>query len=206
MLLRLSFKQGLSSMWNENFQIWKLGLERAEKPEIKLPTFVGSWRKQRNSKNIPKNYWLRESLWLYGSQHTVENYIKEIGIPNHLTCLLRNLDVSQEVTGRTGHGTTDWFKIGKGVRHGYILLPCLFNLLCRVHYVKCQAGWITSWNQDFQENINNLRYADDTTLVAERQEELKSLLMRVKEETEKAGFPKIRKLRSWYPVPSLHGK
>ena len=110
--------------------------------------------------------------------------LQEVGIPDHLTWLLRNLKAGQEATVRTGHGTTDWFQIGKGVRQGCILSPCLFNLY---------AENIT-WNSGLDEaeagikisgrNINNLRYADDTTLMAES-EELKSLLMKVKEESEK---------------------
>ena len=93
---------------------------------------------------------------------------KEIGIPDHLTCLLRNLYADQEATVKTGHRTTDWFQIGKGVHQGCILSPCLFNL-CRVHHEKRWAGRSTSWNQ----------YADDTTLMAESEEELKSLMMKV---------------------------
>ena len=111
-----------------------------------------------------------------------------MGIPDHLTCLLRNLYAGQEATFRTRHGTTDWFQIGKGVRQGCILSLCLFNL--HAEYImrnarldKAQAGIKIA-----RRNINNLRYADDTTLMAEREEELKSLLMKVKEEGEKAGL------------------
>src|SRR5574337_1426950 len=99
-------------------------------------------------------------------------------LPDHLPCLLRNLYVGQEATVRTGHGTTGWFKIGKGVRQGCILSPCLFNL-CRVHHEKCWAGRNTSWIKIAGRNINNLRYADDATLMAESEEELKSLLMKI---------------------------
>ena len=130
-----------------------------------------------------------------------------MGIPDHLTCLLRNLYTDQEATVRTGHGTTDWFQIGKGVRQGCILSPCLFNLYAE--YIMRNAGL-----EDTQagikiagRNINNLRYADDTTLKADSKEELKSLLMKLKEESEKAGLElNIQKQRSWHPVPSLHGK
>ena len=107
-------------------------------------------------------------------------------IPDHLTCLLRNLYASQEATLRTGHGTTDWFQIGKEVRQGCVLSPCLFNLYAE--YMVRNAGL-----EEAQAGIkiagriiNNLRYADDTTLMAESEEELKSLLMKVKEESEKA--------------------
>ena len=114
--------------------------------------------------------------------------LKEMGIPDHLTCLLRNLYAGQEATVRTGHGTTDWFQIGKGVRQGCILSPCLFNLYAE-HIMRnagldeAQAGIKIA-----RRNINNLRYADDTTLMAESKEELKSILMKVKEESEKGGL------------------
>ena len=114
--------------------------------------------------------------------------LKEMGIPDHLTCLLRNLYADQEATVRTGHGTTDWLQIGKGVRQGCILSPCLFHF-----YTECimrnagleetQAGIKIA-----RRNINNLRYADDTTVMAESEEALKSLLMKVKEESEKVGL------------------
>ena len=108
-----------------------------------------------------------------------------MGIPEHLTCLLRNLYAGQEVTVRTGHGTTDWFQIGKGVCQGCIVSPCLFNIYAEyimrnVGLEEAQAGIkITG------KNINNLKYANDTTLMAESKEELKSLLVKVKEESEK---------------------
>ena len=113
--------------------------------------------------------------------------LKEMGIPDHLTHLLRNLYAGQEVTVRTGHGTTDWLQIGKGVHQGCILSPCLFNLYAE--YIMRNAGLEeTQAGIKFsRRNINNLRYADDTTLMAESEEELKSLLMKVKEENEKVG-------------------
>ena len=113
---------------------------------------------------------------------------KDMGIPDHLTCLLRNLYAGQEETVRTRHGTTDWFQIRKGVCQGCILSPCLFNLYAE--YImqnavldEAQAGIKTT-----ERNINNLRYADDTTLMAESEEELKSLLMKIKEESETVGL------------------
>ena len=110
-------------------------------------------------------------------------FLKEMGIPDHLTRLLRNLYASQEATVRTGHGTTDWFQIGKGVRQGWILSPCLFNYIMRnAGLEETQAGIKIAGR-----NINNLRYADDTTLMAESEEELKSLLKKVKEDSEKVG-------------------
>ena len=115
--------------------------------------------------------------------------LQEMGIPDHLTCLLRNLYAGQEATVRTGHGTTDWFQLGKGVRQGCILLPCLFNL--NTEYIKRNAGLeeAQAGIKIVGRNINNLRYADDTTLMAESEEELtKEHLMKVKEESEKVGL------------------
>ena len=111
-----------------------------------------------------------------------------MGIPDHLTCLLRNLYAGQEATVRTGHGTTDWFPIGKGVSQGYILSPCFFNFYAE--YIMRNAGLEEAHAviKISGRNINNLRYADDTTLMAESEEELKSLLMKVKEESEKGGL------------------
>ena len=111
-----------------------------------------------------------------------------MGIPNHLTCLFRNLYAGQEVTVRTGHGTTDWLQIGKEVCQGYMLSSCLFNFYAE--YIMRNAGLDESQAgiNIARRNINNLRYADDTTLIAESEEELKSLLMKVKEESEKVGL------------------
>ena len=108
-----------------------------------------------------------------------------MGIPGHLTCLLRNLYSGQETTVRTGHGTTDWFQIGKGVRQGCILSPCLFNLYAE--YIIRNAGLeeAQAGIKIARRNINNLRYADDTTFMAESKEELKSLLMKVKRRVKK---------------------
>ena len=114
--------------------------------------------------------------------------LKDMGISYHLTCLLRNLYAGQEATVRIGRGTTDWFQIGKGVRQGCISSPCLFNLYAE--YIMRNAGLeeAQAGIKIAGRNINNLRYADDTTLMAEREEELKSLLMKVKEESEKVGL------------------
>ena len=114
--------------------------------------------------------------------------LKEMGIPDHLTCLMKNLYVGQEATVRTGHGTTDCFQIGKGVRQGCILSPCLFNL--HAEYIMRNAGLeeAQAGIKTVRRNMNNLRYADDTTLMAESEEELKSLLMILKEESEKVGL------------------
>ena len=163
--------------------MFKLDLEKAEEPEIKLPTSAGSSKKQESArKYLFLLYWLCQTLCV--DHNKLWKILQEMGIPNQLTCLLRNLCAGQEATVRTGHGTTDWFQIGKGVHQGCILSPCLFNLY--VEYIirnagldETQAGIKISWR-----NINNLRYADDTTLMAESEEELKSLLMKVKEERE----------------------
>ena len=130
-------------------------------------------------------------------------------IPDHLTCLLRNQYAGQEATVRTGHGTTDWFQIGKGAHQGCVLSPCLFNLYA--DYIMRNAGLeeAQAGIKIARRNINNLRYADDTTFMAESEEELKSLLMKVKEESGKSWLKvgsTFRKRRSWHLVPSLHGK
>ena len=133
--------------------------------------------------------------------------LKEMGIPDHLTCLLRKLYADQEATLRTGRGTTDWFQIGKGVRQACILSPCLFNLYAE--YIMRNAGLeeAQAGIKIAGRSINNLRYADDTTLIAESEEELKSLLMKRKRRVKKLSYNSIfKKLRSWHLVPSLHGK
>ena len=114
--------------------------------------------------------------------------LKEMGIPDHLTCLLRNLYVGQEATVRTGHATTDWFQIGKGVRQGCILSPRLFNLYAENIMRNAGLEEAQARIKIARRNINNLRYADDTILMAESEEELKNLLMKVKEESEKVGL------------------
>ena len=111
--------------------------------------------------------------------------LKEMGIPDHLTCLSRNLYAGQEATVRTGHGTTDWFQIGKGVCQGCILSPCLFNLYAEYIMRNAALDEAQAGIKTVGRNIKNLRYAGDTTLMAESKEELKSLLMKVKEENEK---------------------
>ena len=165
--------------------MFKLVLEKAEEPEIKVPTSVGSSKKQENTRKtstsasliMPKPL----TVWI-----TINcGKFLEMGIPNHLTCLLRNLYSGQEVTLRTGHGTTDWFQIRKGVCQGCILSPCLFNMYAK--YIMRNTGLVEAQARIkiARRNTNNLKYADDTTLMAES-EELKSLLMKVKEESEKA--------------------
>ena len=166
--------------------MFKLDLEKAEEPEIKLLTSAESQKKQENSrKNIYFcfNDYAKAFVWIT----TNWKILKDMRIPDHLTCLLRNLYAGQEATVRIGHGTTDWFQIRKGVFQGCILSPCLFNLYAE--YVMRNAG-LDETQAGFKiagRNINNLRYVDDTTLMAESEEELKSLMMKVKEESEKVG-------------------
>ena len=131
--------------------------------------------------------------------------LKEMGIPDHLTCLLRNLYAGQEATVRTGCGTTDWFQIGKGVHQGCILSPCLFNFYAEYIMWNARLDETQARIKIAGRNISYLRYADDTSLMAESEEVLKSLLMKVKEENEKAGL-KTKKWTSWRPLPTLHGK
>ena len=124
----------------------------------------------------------------YVDHNKLWKILKGVSIPENLTCLLRNLYAGKEVTVRTGHGTTDWFQIGKGVRQGCILSPCLFNL--HAEYIMRNSGLeeAQAGIKIAGRNINNFRYADDTTLVAESEEKLKSLLMKVTEESEKVGL------------------
>ena len=130
-----------------------------------------------------------------------------MGISENLTCFLRNLYAGQEATVRTGHETTDWFQIRIGVCQSCMLSPCSFNLYAE--YIMRNAGLdeAQAGIKIAGRNINNHRYADDTTLMAESKEELNSLLMKVKEESEKSGLKlNIQKTKSWHLVPSLHGK
>ena len=128
-----------------------------------------------------------------------------MGIPDHLTFLLRNLYAGQEATVRTGHGTTDWFQIGKGVRQGYILSPCSFNFYAEYTMRNAEVEETQAGIKIAGRNINNLTYADDTTLMAEGEEELKSLLMKVKEESGKVGLKlntKTTKIMASGPITS----
>ena len=151
-----------------------------------MPTSIGSFKKKEFQKNIYFYFIDYAKSFDCVDHNKLGKLLKEMGIPDHLTCLLRNLYAGQEATVRTGHGATDWFQIGKGAHQGWILLPCLFNLYAE--YIMRNAGLDKAGIKITRRNTNNLRYADDTTLMAESEEELKSLLMKVKEESEKVGL------------------
>ena len=145
-----------------HFQMFKLDLEKAEKQEIKLPTSTGSSEKQESSRETSTLTTMQKPL----NHNELWKILKEMGIPDHHTCLLRKLYAGQEATVRPGHGTTDWFQIGKRVHEGCILSPCLFNLYAQdimrnAGLDEAQAGIKT-----VRRIINNLRYADDTILMA----------------------------------------
>ena len=198
--------------------MFKLDLEKAEESEIKLPTAIGSSKKQESSRKPstsalltmqkPLTVWITINFFgKFIPKSGKWKMFQEVGIPDHLTCLLKNLYTGQGATVRSRHETMDWFQIGKGVLQGCILSPCLFKFYAE--YImqnpgldEAQAGIKIAGR-----NINNLRYADDTTLMAESEEQLKSLLRKVKEESEKAGLNStFKKLRSWHLVPSHYGK
>ena len=156
--------------------MFKLDLEEAEEPEIKLPTSIGSSTKQENSRKTSIYFCFIDHGKAFDcvDHNKLWKILKEMGIPHHLTCPLRNLYAGQEATVRSGHGTRDWFQIGKGVHQGCILSPCLFNLYAEYINImrnarldEAQAGIKISGR-----NINNLRYrwANDTTLMAESEE------------------------------------
>ena len=155
---------------------------------MNLGSLAGSLKKQESSRRTSISALLTMPKPLTVDHNKLWKILKEMGIPDHLTCLLRNLYAGQEATVRTGHGTTEGFKIGKGVRQGCILSPCLFNLYAE--YIMRNAGLeeAQAGIKIAGRNISNLRYADGTTLMAESEEELKSLLMKVKEESEKVGL------------------
>ena len=170
-----------------NSQMFKLDLEKAEEPEIKLPTSIGSSKKQESSRKASVSALFTMSKPLTVDHNKLWKIPQEMGIPEHLTCLLRNLYAGQEATVRTEHGTTDWFHIGKGVHQGCILSSCLFNL--HAQYIMRNAG-----RDEAQavikiagRNIHNFRCANGTTLMAES-EDLKTLFMKVKEGSEKVSL------------------
>ena len=159
-----------------NLQMFKLDLEKAEEPEIKLPTSVGSLKKQEFQKTIYFCFIDYAKSFDCVDHHKLWKILQEMGIPDHLTCLLKNLYAGQEATVRTQHGTTDWFQIGKGVRQGCVLSSCLFNsyaeyIMRNAGLEETQAGIKIS-----RRNTNNLRYADDTTLYDRKQRRTKEPL------------------------------
>ena len=164
-----------------NFQMFKLYLEKAEEREIKLPASVGSLKARKFQKNIYFCFIDYAKAFDCVDHNELWKIFQEIGTPDHLTWLLRNLYAGQKATVRTGHGTTNWFQIGKGVCQGCILSPCLFNLY--TEYITRNAGLDEAQTgiKISGRNINNLRYIDGTTLIAEN-EELKSLLKKVRGE------------------------
>ena len=164
--------------------MFKVDLEKAEEPEIKLPTSAGSWKKQESSRKTSISFLLTIPKPLTVGHNKLWKILQEMEIPNHLTCLLRNLYAGQEATVRTGHGTTGWFQIGKGVRQGCILSTCLFNLYAEYIMWNARLDKAQARIKIARRNINNLRYVDDISLMAESEEELKSLLMKVKEKSE----------------------
>ena len=166
--------------------MYKLDLEMAEELEIKLLTSIGSLKKQGNTRK-KKYFWFIVYAKAFDcvDHNKLWKILKEMGIPDHLTFFLRSLYADQEATVRTKHGTTDWFQISLGESQVCILSPWLFNLYAE--YIMRNTGLeeTQAGIKIARKNINNLRYADDTTVTAESEEELKSLLMRVKEESEK---------------------
>ena len=173
---------GFNSTWTMNFQMFKLVLEKAEEPEIRLLTSAGSSKKAREfQKNIYFCFIDYAKAFDCVDHNKLRKILKEMGIPDHLTRVLRNLYAGQEVRVRTGHGTTDWFQVGKGVHQGCILPSCLFNLYAE--YIMRNTGLeeAQAGIKIARRNINHLRYADDTTLMAESEEERKGLFMKVKE-------------------------
>ena len=168
--------------------MFKLDLEKAEEPEIKLPASVGSSKKQESSRKTSTSALLTMPAFDHVDHNKLWKILREMGIPYHLTCLLRNLYAGEEATVRTGHGTTDCFQIGKGVRQGCIFSLCLFNLYAGYIMRNARLDEAQAGIKIAGRNINNLRYADDTTLMTESEEELKSLLIKVKEESEKVGL------------------
>ena len=157
--------------------MFNLVLEKAEEPEIKLPISTRSWKKQESSrKNIYCCFIDYAKAFDCVDHNKLWKTLEEMGMPDHLTCLLRNLYAGQEATVRTGHATTDWFQIRKGVCQGCTFSPCLFNFYAE--YITRNAGLeeAQAGIKTARRNINHLRYADDTTLTAESEEELKKPL------------------------------
>ena len=166
-------------MWTMNFQMFKLVLEKAEEPEIHLPTILDHWKNkipEKTNKQTNKNTYFC-FIDYAKALDCVDHYklwkiLKEMEIPDHLTCLWRNIYASQEAKIRNGHGTTDWFHIERGGPQGCILPPCLFDM--NAEYIMRNSGLeeAESGVQIARRNVNNLRYADNTTFMAENEEEV----------------------------------
>ena len=172
----------LSSIWIENFQKFKLDLEKAEEPRGQIANIHWILEKARElQKNICFSFTDYTKAFDFADHNKLWKILQEVGIPDHLTCLLRNLYAGKEATVRTRYGTMDWFKFGKGVCQGCILSLCLFNFCAE--YIMWNAGLdeAQAWIKTARKH-SNLRYADNTTPMTKSKEELKSLLMRVKEE------------------------
>ena len=197
--------------WNSKIMLKILQARLQQYVNCELPDVQAGFRKGRETRDqIANTCWIMEkarefqkNIYIcfinctkafYSVAHNKQwKILQEMGISDHLTCLLRNLYAGQEATVRTGHGTTDWFEIRKGVHQGCILSPCLFNLYAEYIMWNARLDEAQAVIKTARRNINNLRYADDTTCMAESEEKLKSLLLKVKEESEKVGL----KLNIW---------
>ena len=166
----------------------QVGFRRNRELEIKLPSSTGSSKKQERSRKTYFCFIDFTKAFDCVAHNKLWKILQEMGLADHLICLLRNLNVGQETIVKTGHGTTDWLHIGKGVGQGCVLSPCLFNLCAEYILWNSRLDEAQAGIRIAGRNINNLRYADDTTLMAESEEELKSRLMKVKVETEKVGL------------------
>ena len=187
--------------------MFNLDLEQAEEPEIKWPNIRWIIEKARQFQKIIYFCFSEYAKAFDSVDHNKRwKILKEMGMPDHLTCL-RNMYADQEAAVKIRHGTKDWLKTGKGVHQGRRLSPCLFNLY--LEYIMWNAG-LDEAQAEVKisgRNINNLRYVDDTTLIAESEEELKSLLMKMKEESENVGLKlNIPKTKIMASVPSLPGR
>jgi len=189
-----------------NFQMFKLDLEKAEGPEIKFPTSIRWLKNQEFQKNIYFCFIDYDKAFDCVDHNKLWKILKEMGIPDHPTCLLRNLYAGQEATVRTEHRTIDWFQTGKGVCQDCVLSLCLFNLYAEYIMRNARLDEAQAEIKIARRNINNLRNTDDTTLMAESEEELKSFLMKVKEESEKVDLKlniEKTKIMASGPITSL---
>ena len=187
--------------------MFKLDLEKAQEPEIKVLTSAESLKKQEFQKTTYFCFIDYAKAFDCVDHNKLWKILKDRGRPDHLTCLLRNLYAGQEAMVRTGQGTNDWFQIGKGVRQGCILSPYLFNLYTGYIMQNARLDEAQAGNNIAGRNINSLRYPDDTTLMAESKEELESLLMKVKEESDILGLKlNNQKTKIMASDPSLHGE